>query len=425
MPAGRAVAVIGGGWAGLAAAIEATRRGDRVTLFEMAPQLGGRAREVVVEGLALDNGQHICIGAYRETLGLLREIGIAEADVFMRTPLRLMGADGAGLALRGGPPMLAFAAAVLRHPTWRWREKIALLGAAGGWLTSGFRCDPLLTVARLTIDLPPVVRAELIEPLCVAALNTAADAASARVFLRVLGDALFGGRGSADLLLPRVSLSETLPAPAARWLDGAHAAIRLRHRVDSLAADGDAWRVDGERFEAAVLAAAPPESARLARPIAPAWADATMELQYEPIVTVYMRSPATVLPEPMLALRGDAANPAQFVFDRGQLGGPAGLLAFVASGAGAWVEAGAASTLAATRRQAESALGRWLRAPLEAVQVVTERRATFRCTPDLHRPGLNIARRLCAAGDHVDGPYPSTLEGAVRSGLAAARALWQ
>jgi len=91
------IAVVGGGWAGLSAAIEATRRGHRVTLFEMAGQLGGRARRVEVDGTVLDNGQHILIGAYTATLELMRLLGIAVDDVLLRTPLRLIGPDGSGL----------------------------------------------------------------------------------------------------------------------------------------------------------------------------------------------------------------------------------------------------------------------------------------------------------------------------------------
>jgi len=146
-------------------------------------------------------------------------------------------------------------------------------------------------------------------------------------------------------------------------------------------------------------------------------------LRYEPIVTVYLKSSGTRLPEPMLALHADADEPAQFVFDRGQLGGPPGLLAFVISGAAAWVERGAAATLQATLGQAHTALAAQLHAPLEPVRVLVEKRATFRCTPQLARPAAAIAPGLFAAGDHVAGPYPATLEGAVRSGLLAARQL--
>ena len=409
------VAVLGGGWAGLAAAIEATQRSHRVTLFEMAPQLGGRSRGVDLGGLALDNGQHILIGAYTQTLALMRTVGVDMGDAFLRTPLRVTYPDGTGLQLRPGAPMLAFGSAVLRQRSWRFGERIALIAAAAGWTTRGFSCDPALTVAALTQRLPRALRDDLIDPLCIAALNTPASDASASVFLRVLKDALFAGPGSADLLLPRISLSALLPAPAQSWLIDAGAALHLQRRVESLAADGDGWSVDGERFDRVVLATTPIEAARLTREFAPDWSQTATALRYEPIVTVYLRGDGVRLPEPMLALRAGADAPAQFVFDRGQLGGPAGLLAFVISGAQPWVDRGMAATSQVTIAQAYAALG----LKLELVQTLTEKRATFRCTPGLRRPEMRIAANLHAAGDHVEGPYPATLEGAVRSGLGA------
>lgn len=421
------VAVIGGGWAGLAAAVEATRRGHAVTLFEMAPQLGGRSRGIGSEGL--DNGQHILIGAYTETLALMRQVGVDIDAALMRTPLRIAYPDGSGLKLRRGPPLPAFTRAVLAQGGWPWRARVRLLMAATGWSLRGFRCEAALTVAALTAHLPRIVRDELIDPLCVAALNTPAEDASAAVFLRVLKDALFSGPGSADLLLPRATLSDLLPEPAGRWLERAGASIQLSRRVQKLerAGDvGDGWQLDGAFFDAVVLATPPSESARLTREIAPAWSASAAALHFEPIVTVYLRDAAVRLPEPMLALRSDADAPAQFVFDRGQLGGPAGLLAFVISGAAVWVERGTQATLQATLAQAQAVLATFGRAStlrLEPVQVVIEKRATFRCTPQLVRPAMAIAAGLTAAGDHIDGPYPATLEGAVRSGLHAARAL--
>jgi hypothetical protein len=126
----------------------------------------------------------------------------------------------------------------------------------------------------------------------------------------------------------------------------------------------------------------------------------------------------------MLALSADERDcPAQFVFDHGQLGGHAGLLAFVVSGAQPWLDRGIASTRDATLAQATQALSAQLKAPLRAVRVLTEKRATFRCTPALRRPAGPIAPGLQAAGDYVAGPYPATLEGAVRSAVQAVRAL--
>ena len=423
------LAVIGAGWAGLAAAIEATARGHRVTLFEMAPAPGGRARRVDAgDGLTLDNGQHILIGAYTETLRLMKLVGVDQRHAFFRTPLTLKFAEGGALTLRPGRPAPAFTRAVLARSGWRWRERLALLIAAGGWARSGFTCSPDLSVAQLAARLPPRIRADLIDPLCIAALNTPSTRASASVFLRVLCDALFSGTGSADMLLPRVDLSALWPDAAIAWLAAAGANVQLSRRVariepDTLPTDPvtphEAWRVDGERFDAVVLAASSVEAARLARPTASEWADCANALRHEPITTVFLRGQGVRLSHPLLALRESAVAPAQFVLDLGQLRGLDGVLAFVISGAAAWTARGNEAIALATLAQARRALADQVKSPLERVRVFTEKRATFQCTPGLTRPAQQITQGFVAAGDYVAGPYPATLEGAVRSGVSA------
>ena len=423
MGAARRVAVIGGGWAGLAAAVEATRRGHQVTLYEMAPQLGGRAREVDFGDAVLDNGQHILIGAYSQTLALMRLVGVDTDWALLRTPLRVIYPDGAGLQLATGSPILAFAGAVLRYPGWRWRDKQALLLTATGWALRRFRCNPTLTVAELTSHLPAAVRDELLDPLCVAALNTPASHASATVFLRVLKDALFSGPGSADLLLPRLRLSQLWPLPAARWLAAAGASLRLSQRVDTLERSADGWSVNGESADTVVLACTTNEAARLTSALAPDWSRQAAALHYEPIVTVYARSPGSRLPQPMMALRSNEYHPAQFVFDLGAISGLDGVFAFVVSGAASWVALGLEATTAATLQQAREALGTYLGSPVETLRSTTEKRATFLCTPQLQRPPQRVLPGLWAAGDYIQGPYPATLEGAMRSGTEAAASI--
>lgn len=426
------LAVVGGGWAGLAAAVRAVQAGHRVTLFEMAQQLGGRARSVPFAGsspgASLDNGQHILIGAYQRTLDLLRTVGGQESELLRRRPLEMRYADGRGFSLPPGPAWIAFVRAVAGCIGWTWKDRAALVRTAAGWALDRFRCDPAMTVDALCRALPPAVRELLIDPLCVAALNTPAREASAQVMLRVLHDALFGGRGAADLLLPRRPLGELLPEPAARWLSNHGATVRTGHRVSALAqnaADGGrTWRVGGEPFDRIVLAAPPLEAARLVSEIAPAWSDRAQALRYQPIATIYLECPGARLPAPMTALVESSSAPAQFAFDHGALGAAAGRFAFVVSGAAPWVERGTGALAAAVLDQARTALpaGTWPTTP-RLLKVLVERRATFRCTPELDRPTALIAPGLVAAGDYVAGPYPATLEGAVRAGEAAVDAL--
>jgi hydroxysqualene dehydroxylase len=424
------VAVVGGGWAGLAAAVRATQAGHQVTLFEMAAQLGGRARGVEVDGLMLDNGQHILIGAYTRTLDLLGTVGAHSKLLFDRRPLTLRYPDGRGLVLPRGPAWLVFLWAVLRCQGWQVNDRWSLIKAATGWAFAGFRCAPDLTVAQLCKGLTAPVRELLIDPLCVAALNTPAQQASAAVLLRVLRDALFAGPGSADLLLPRCSLADVLPNPAQRWLRQAGADLRLGQRVHvidkinttHIAADAGRarWSVNGESFHHVVLACTATEAARLVQAQAPAWSAQAQALQYEPIITVYLQCPGARLLAPMVALQEGPQAPAQFVFDHGALGATPGLFAFVISGARLWSDAGLHATEAAVLAQAASAFGpgTWPQPPT-VLRAMTEKRATFACTPGLLRPSGHVAPGLSAAGDYVAGPYPATLEGAVRSGEAA------
>lgn len=414
----RRVAVVGAGWAGLAAAVRATEAGQAVVLFEMAGAPGGRARSVEADGEVFDNGQHILIGAYGRTLALMRTVG-ADVDALLdRRPLTLRYPDGRGLAMPPGAPVPAFLRAVLSAAGWTWGDRIALLSAATGWALRGFRCDATLTVDQLCRTLPAAVRSLLIDPLCVAALNTPANHASAAVLLRVLRDALFSGPGAADLLLPRRPLGELLPAPALRWLRSKAADVRVAHRVQAVRPAGGGWQVDGERFDAVVLACSAAEAARLAAPHAPGWAAVASAMHYEPIVTVTLDCPGGRLAAPMLALHESTSAPAQFAFDHGALGGTAGRFAFVVSGARPWVERGLEVTAAAVLAQAAP----WL--PGARIhRCLAEKRATFRCTPALRRAAAAIAPGLVAAGDYIEGPYPATLEGAVRAGEQAAAML--
>lgn len=146
-----------------------------------------------------------------------------------------------------------------------------------------------------------------------------------------------------------------------------------------------------------------------------AWAATTSAMRFEAIATVYAWAPQARLPHPMLALRNTPAAPAQFVFDRGQLGGPQGLMAFVVSAS----EGSREELQAAVLQQAKDQLAALGLRALQTVQTVVEKHATFACTPGLLRPPQQIAPGLLAAGDYVQGPYPATLEGAVRSGWAA------
>ena len=413
------LAVIGAGWAGLAAAVQAVQRGHEVAVFEMATVPGGRARSVEHGGEVLDNGQHILIGAYRDCLALMRQVGVDPDQVLHRQPLALVDARGHGLRLRPGPAPWAFGRAVLTHPAWSRQDRLALLASGLGWALRRFRAPEAMTVRALCRDLTPTVYRELVEPLCVAALNTPAQEASAQVFLTVLRDGLFGAPGCADLLLPRRPLGELFPEPAWAWLARKGAQLAARTRVTDLAPHArGGWTVQGERFDGVVLACPAQEAARLAGPHDPAWATMASALPVEPIATVVVDAPGARLAAPMVSLPD---GPAQFAFDQGALGATPGRFTFVVSGAAQALEEGRDALAETVLAQARSAFTQG-RAPDRPTlrACIVERRATFRCVAGLRRPSQLIAPGLLAAGDYVHGPYPATLEGAARSGLSAA-----
>lgn len=421
------IAVVGGGWGGLAAAVEASELGYQVVLFEMSRHAGGRARSVQIDAVTtLDNGQHILIGAYTDTLRLMRRVGVNPERALLRQPLEIRYPDGSGLRLdrARGPAWFAFALAVLGANGWTAHDRWTLLQTAASWWRNGMRSPGTRTVAELCAAMSERVRSDLMDPLCIAALNTPSGAASAEVFLCVLADALFGARGNSDLLLPRVGLSALLPNAALTWLQERGHRVEVGHRVQGLLAVNGKWLVDGEPFNAVVLACSASEAARLSNPIAPQWAANAAALPYEPIATVYLQRSALALRCPLLALRSSPEMPAQFAVDLDSLGVAGRTVSFVVSGARPWLEHGLDRLATAVRAQALSALPAQFPGPSALLLHITvERRATFACTPGLARPPTEIAPGLVAAGDYIAGPYPATLEGAVRSGRLAARAV--
>lgn len=409
--------IIGAGWAGLSAAVAATQVGWQVRLFEATTHAGGRARSLTKHfaGQPLDNGQHVLIGAYRDTLALMRTVGLNPDTLLRRVPLDLRFADGQGLCLRDWPSPVNLLEGVARAQGWSLKDKASLIQASWRWQRAKFSCDPTWTVAQLCDEagLSPRVLRQLIEPLCLSALNTPVDEASATVFLRVLRDALMGERGSSDLLIPVVDLGALLPEACVHWLRERGADIRLGERITPNAFE-ELARTTGAT-QPLLLACPPWEAARLSVKMAPDWANACAQLPHAAIATVYLRCNDhgfSGLPQPMLALHAGTQAPAQFVFDRGTLNAQTGLLAAVVSACTGEND----EITEQVRKQVAAQLNL---TNLETVQTVIEKRATLSCWPMLERPDTFVASGVWACGDYIHGPYPSTLEGAVRSGQQA------
>lgn len=425
------VVIIGAGWAGIAAGVELARHGLPVTLLEAARQPGGRARSVSTDGLTVDNGQHLLIGAYHATLALLQRLGIDEGEVLLRLPLQLevRTPRGPGLALQAPrlPAPLHLLVALLGARGLCWRDRyraLARLPALMRWQGAEDMSVAALLEAH---GQPEVLQRLLWEPLCIAALNVPTDQASARVFTRMLQESFATRRAASDLLIPRRPLGEVIPAPGAEFIRRQGGEIRYGQPARRITPQDDGLGVETDtdtlRARDVVVATAPVAAERLLADFTETAAAlaALNALGDEPITTVYLQYPADRrLARPMIGLTGTLA---QWVFDRGVAGQP-GLIAVVISVGGNHMDmdnAALAATVAGELATCFPALGRpdWTR-------VIREKRATFRCTPgsDALRPGHATTHPgLWLAGDYTDTGLPATLEGAVRSGLECAHAI--
>ncbi|MFC0251854.1 hydroxysqualene dehydroxylase HpnE [Massilia consociata] len=451
---GLRVLVAGGGWAGCAAAVELARCGAQVTLVESARTLGGRARGVDVHGSTLDNGQHILLGAYGETLRLLRLVGIDPDTALLRLPVQMRYPEGGGgmdfIAPRLPAP-LHLAVALLRARGLAREDKMALarFTSTARWMGWVLYNDCTVDELLARYDQTPRLNRLLWHPLCIAALNTPPSRASAKVFLAVLRDSLGAKRRAAsDMLLPRMEMGALFPDAAAAYVREHGGAVRTGVRLQGLAraGDGAGWQATlmgagsagnsganaggDEPFDAVVLATPATQSAALLAPFAQAAqvAGQLSALAYEPIATCYLQyDPSVRLGLPFYALLDDPAEGrwGQFAFDRGQLdAAQPGLLAVVVSAAGDAAGLDQDALAAGIARQLAQDLGDPRLAAPQWSRVITEKRATFSCTPGLQRPGVETPLPgLVLAGDYTDSDYPATLETAVRSGLAAAKVI--
>jgi len=431
------VAVVGAGWSGLACALELARQGHAVALFDAAPQAGGRARAVGIRlgdrEFMLDNGQHLLIGAYAETLRLMAEVGVAVDRALLRLPLEIRYPDGFLLRAPRLPAPLHLAAGLLGATGLSWTGRRQALAWVLRQHRQHWRLADDVPASTLFAGTPDDVVRRLWRPLCLAALNGELNEASGQILLNVLRDSLAGGSRSADFLIPRVDLTRAFVAAALGRRSSSGTELHLRSPVQGLACREGRWRIEirgGALAADAVVLALPPD--RAAQLLVTARQDELAptigvlhSIAMAPIATVYLRYRSDVrLPWPACALLDDpgAGRHGQWVFDRGQLDeANAGVLSVVISAAQQALSAdpGALANRVAAQLSAEFGLP----TPL-ASATVAEKRATVVPVPGLRRPPNRLGLpSLYLAGDAANGDYPSTIEGSVRAGIAAALAL--
>lgn len=429
------VAIVGGGMAGLAAAATLAEQSIQTTLFESGPHFGGRARSVAIEfnsqTFQVDNGQHILLGAYHETLKLLEKVGVQEKQAFLRLPLALNM-----ISPRHKKTFKLANLNFLPHPL---NQLFGFLCCQG--LSFKERMSVVMLIVklkknnyRLTIDKP--LKDYLLdnhqsnqtikflwEPLCLAALNTPIESASCKVFLNVLRDAFNKGKNDSDFLIPKLDLSQILSTPIVRYLQANRSTVFNNKLVRSIKPIEHgfevATRLETHYFSHVIIATAARKLKDLTGdlPDLDSVTSQTEAYDYEPIYTVYLQYPNHItLPQPMLGL---VDLTSQWVFDRGQLCGQQGLMAVVISSKGNHQKLTQDMLALKVAQELHQAFPH-LTKPLWH-KVIAEKRATFSCTVNLPRPNnVTPYPNLFLAGDYTYADYPATIEGAVRSGIACA-----
>lgn len=420
------VGIIGGGYAGMAAAAELAAANIPVTVFESAKQLGGRARGVSYNDTRLDNGQHLLLGCYRETLRLIELVGGDIERDFLRLPLQLDLHHHLELRAPRLPAPLHLLFALLNAKGLSWRERIK---AARFMLTlraMNFRLPQDMTVAELLKlhGQDAGLTLKFWEPLTIAALNTPISKASAQVLLNVLRDALNRARTDSDMLLPSIDFTALFPQRAAAFIERHGGKVHLSCGVEAIVPEHDGIVLQTaqgtQHFSHVICAASSASAERLMRPLS--CLDDTVQqitaLQQQPIYTVYLQYPTQVrLPHPMIGLHQRIS---QWLFDKGRIAGQHGLLASVISAEGIHQDLSQEELAQKVAVELRQEFG--INVPPLWSKVIAEKRATFCCAPNLQRPSQQTSvPNLLLAGDYTAGDYPATLEGAVLSGVHCAR----
>ena len=397
------VAVVGGGLAGLAAALDLVDAGADVTVYEARPTLGGAVQTLPERDgdpePPPDNGQHIALGCFTEYLRFLDRVGEAGSVSRTRLALPVIAEDGTVASIAPTPRALLS----YRHLSTADRLKLPLVLARLRGAQAGEEQTFGALLRRLGTSDAAVDRFwdVFIRP----ALNLRCDEVDAGAGLFTVRTALLGPRANGDLVLPLRPLGVMHGDAAGGALAAAGATVRLDTRVESL---------DELDADAIVVAVPPRESARLLGEPEPA-------LEDSPIVSVHLWFDRQLLREPLAALLGSDAH---WVFDRGRLTGHeperGQYLTVVSSGVPELMEIRGRELV---DRIAGQLVGRLGTAELLWSRVSREPYATIALRPGTERPAAATARpNVLRAGSWTDTGWPATMESAVRSGRAAAKA---
>ncbi len=421
----RSVIIIGGGWSGLTAATELLKNGYQVSLFESAKQLGGRARCVAFDKHRVDNGQHLLIGAYKNTLSMLKTYDVDMSASLLRTKLTLLvinkNKQTFSLQLGKLPAPLNILFAFLNLKNIPLKDRLKTCGFLIKLRLMQFKLKHDISVKTLLRKQPDIMIKQFWEPLCLAALNTSISDSSAQIFLNVLKDSFTTTPDASDLIIPKVDLATLFVHPAMQYIDQHGGNITLGKKIVKITSDqtsATAIDADGNTYSAEhiVLAGSPSSSINLLKnaDLLESSQQLLAQLDYEPICTVYLQYPDNIsLPEPMVGLTNCTG---QWIFDR-RFCQQDGLMAVVISASGDHMQLDK-MTLAQIISDELSEIFDWPDA--DKSFVVREKRATFKSSVNInqYRPGnASSDARIWFSGDYTLSRYPATLEAAVQSGL--------
>ena len=432
------VSIIGGGWSGLAAAVELCSNNIPVTVFESARQLGGRARSVNINNTTLDNGQHLMIGAYHQMLSLLNKIGVDESAVFYRTQQQLDMLDLEtcqsvfSLKLPKIMAPMNLLVGLMHSPSLTFSEKFATLFRFNKLLNKNIETDISVDQWLMHSGIPEKYSQYLLKPLCLAALTTHTHEASAKIFQTVLQQTFNGKAKNTDLLIPTVDLGQLFPEAAKRYIQKHGGKVLTGHRVDQINFHNNrvqSIEVQDEIFDIDhLILATPAHITQKLISTSPQLENSCKkleQLEYEPVTTIYLQYPSTVqLSMPMLGIINASS---EWLFDRQHCGQP-GLIAVVISANGQHMELSTDDLATQVEDELSTLFPFWPKAL--SANIIREKRACLRCTPNLDkkRPYINTAiKNLALCGDYVyieeknAAGLPSTLEGSLRSGVKCAQ----
>lgn len=401
--------VIGAGLAGLSAAVALTKSGFAATLYEAGPAAGGRCRSYFdrLLGARIDNGNHLLLSGNDAAMDFLETIGARDSMTGPGSayfPFMDL-ATGERWTVAPGPGRIPWWVLTRRVPGTNLRDYLAL--------TRLRTAPPGATVAQVLGG--TALYRRLLEPLAVSGLNTPADSALASLMSAVIDGSLLRGGRACIPLVPKIGLSESFVDPAVAWLRDRGGTLHTSTRVSALTTDGA--RVTGLRIMPGEIAVGPRDVVILA---VPAWVAAELMPglstpdSFEAIVNVHYRADA---PPGRAGFIGLVGGLAEWIFIK------PGIVSVTISAANRLADTPVEEIASRVWQDVQQALG--LSGAMPPVRVVRERRATFAATAEneAKRPApRNNLAHFAVAGDWTATGLPATIEGAIRSGLAAAQA---